>query len=91
MVQQPWHRTKQERVPASIGQQHYGPRRISMSFEAVQKLAKDNEVEWIDLRFTDMRGIHHHVTFPASTIDESTFRGRQDVRWLLDLGLEGHQ
>jgi len=23
MVQQPWHRTKQERVPASIGQQHY--------------------------------------------------------------------
>ena len=44
-----------------------------MSFENVQKLIKDHKVEWIDLRFADMRGVQHHVTFPASIADESLF------------------
>jgi len=40
---------------------------------AVQKLIKDNNVEFIDLRFADMLGKQHHVTFPAKGIDESLF------------------
>ncbi len=37
------------------------------------KLVKDNNVEFIDLRFADMLGKQHHVTFPAKGIDESLF------------------
>jgi glutamine synthetase len=39
----------------------------------VLKLIKDNEVEFVDLRFADMLGKQHHVTFPAKAIDASTF------------------
>ncbi|HQX23731.1 MAG TPA: type I glutamate--ammonia ligase [Pseudomonadota bacterium] len=37
------------------------------------KLIKDNEVEFVDLRFADLLGKQHHVTFPAKAIDASTF------------------
>ena len=40
-----------------------------MSLENVEKLIKDNQIEFIDLRFVDMRGIEQHVTFPASIIE----------------------
>ena len=39
----------------------------------VSKLIKDNNVEYVDLRFADMRGLQHHVTFPARTVDETFF------------------
>jgi glutamine synthetase len=44
-----------------------------MSVDNVLKLIKDNEVEFVDLRFADMLGKQHHVTFPAKAIDASTF------------------
>src|SRR6476659_8564407 len=44
-----------------------------MSLEHVEKLIKDHKVEWIDLRFADMRGVQHHVTFPKSIVDASLF------------------
>ena len=44
-----------------------------MSLENVEKLIKDNKVEFIDLRFTDVRGVQHHVTFPKSIVDASLF------------------
>src|SRR5688572_24034824 len=44
-----------------------------MSIENFNKLVKDNEVEFVDLRFADMLGKQHHVTFPAKQIDASTF------------------
>ena len=44
-----------------------------MSLEHVQKLIKDHKIEWVDLRFADMRGVQHHVTFPATIVDESLF------------------
>ncbi|WP_395788258.1 type I glutamate--ammonia ligase [Aquimonas sp.] len=44
-----------------------------MSFEQVQKLAQDNEIEWIDLRFTDVRGVQHHVTFPVRVLEPALF------------------
>jgi len=44
-----------------------------MSVDNVLKLMKDNEVEFVDLRFADMLGKQHHVTFPAHAIDAGTF------------------
>jgi glutamine synthetase len=44
-----------------------------MSVENALKMIKDNEVEFVDLRFADMLGKQHHVTFPAKQIDASTF------------------
>ena len=37
------------------------------------QFVKDNSVEFVDLRFADMLGKQHHVTFPAKGIDESLF------------------
>ncbi|MEJ2691589.1 MAG: glutamate--ammonia ligase [Candidatus Thiodiazotropha sp.] len=37
------------------------------------KMIKDNDVKFVDLRFTDTRGKEQHVTLPASQIDEDFF------------------
>ncbi len=39
----------------------------------VIKMIADNEVKFVDLRFTDTRGKEHHVTIPAATLDEDQF------------------
>jgi glutamine synthetase len=44
-----------------------------MSPEKVLDLVRDHKVEFVDLRFADMLGKEHHVTFPAHAIDTSTF------------------
>ncbi|TZF88910.1 type I glutamate--ammonia ligase [Cognatilysobacter lacus] len=44
-----------------------------MSLENVEKLIRDHKVEFVDLRFADMRGVQHHVTFPASIVEPSLF------------------
>ena len=44
-----------------------------MSLDNVEKLIKDHKVEFVDLRFVDMRGIEQHVTFPVSIVDASLF------------------
>ena len=44
-----------------------------MSIDHVEKLIKDNKVEFIDLRFADMRGVQHHVTYPASIVEPGLF------------------
>jgi glutamine synthetase len=36
-------------------------------------LIKDNNVEFVDLRFADMLGKQHHVTFPSHAVDDSLF------------------
>ncbi|WIM67017.1 type I glutamate--ammonia ligase [Corynebacterium breve] len=44
-----------------------------MAFETVQdviKFMKDEEVEFLDVRFTDVPGIEHHFSIPASEFDE---------------------
>jgi glutamine synthetase len=38
-------------------------------------LIKDNDVKWVDLRFTDTRGKQQHVTFPAAVVDETFMEG----------------
>src|SRR5205085_3347094 len=39
----------------------------------VLKAIKDNDVKYVDLRFTDPRGKWQHVTFDVSLINEDTF------------------
>ena len=39
----------------------------------VMKTIKDNDVKYVDLRFTDPRGKMQHVTMDVSTIDEDAF------------------
>ena len=39
----------------------------------VLKLVKENEVKFIDFRFTDTRGKEQHVTVPVSAFDEDKF------------------
>src|SRR5437764_13775923 len=39
----------------------------------VLKAIKDNDVKYVDLRFTDPRGKWQHVTFDAGMIDEDAF------------------
>ncbi len=41
--------------------------------EQTLKLIKDNDVSWVDLRFTDTKGKEQHVTIPASEVDADFF------------------
>ncbi len=44
-----------------------------MSVNAVLKTIKDNDIKFVDLRFTDPRGKWQHVTFDKSMIDDDFF------------------
>src|SRR5919106_5573079 len=39
----------------------------------VMKMIKDNDVKFVDFRFTDPRGKWQHVTVDISTIEDDTF------------------
>ena len=39
----------------------------------VLKMIADNEVKFVDYRFTDTKGKEHHVSVPAKTVGEGTF------------------
>ncbi len=41
----------------------------------VMKMVKENEVKFVDFRFTDTRGKEQHVTVPVSHFDEDKFSG----------------
>ncbi|MEJ2059828.1 MAG: glutamate--ammonia ligase [Gammaproteobacteria bacterium] len=44
-----------------------------MSANDVMNMMKDNDVQYVDLRFTDTKGKEQHVTVPAHTIDDGFF------------------
>lgn len=44
-----------------------------MSAKDVLKMIKDNDVKFVDFRFTDTRGKEQHVSVPAHTVDEDVF------------------
>ena len=44
-----------------------------MAVADVMKMIKDNEVRFVDFRFTDTRGQEHHVSVPVSAFDEDKF------------------
>jgi glutamine synthetase len=37
-------------------------------------MMKEHQVEYVDLRFTDLRGKEHHVTLPQNKIDDAFFK-----------------
>jgi len=41
--------------------------------QAILDTIKENDIKWVDYRFTDTHGKEQHVTVPASSVDESTF------------------
>ncbi len=44
-----------------------------MAVADVLKMIKDNDVRFVDLRFTDTRGKEQHVSIPAHVVDEGWF------------------
>src|SRR3989338_8341743 len=44
-----------------------------MSVENVMKLVIDNDIKFVDFRFTDTRGKEQHVTVPVSHFNEEKF------------------
>jgi len=44
-----------------------------MSAETIQKMIRENEVDFIDLRFCDTAGKEQHVSMPASMVDDDFF------------------
>lgn len=42
--------------------------------DTITKMIQDHEVEFVDLRFTDLRGKEHHVTLPQNKIDDNFFK-----------------
>jgi len=44
-----------------------------MNFTDVKKLITDNEVIFVDLRFTDTKGKEQHISLPISCVDEAFF------------------
>jgi glutamine synthetase len=45
---------------------------LAMS-ERTLTLIKDNDIRWVDLRFTDTMGKEQHVSIPATEVDEDFF------------------
>ncbi|AHK17062.1 MAG: glutamate--ammonia ligase [Thalassolituus sp.] len=45
--------------------------------ENTLNLIKENDVRWVDLRFTDFKGKEQHVTIPASYVNEEFFETGQ--------------
>src|SRR5580765_1597689 len=40
----------------------------------IKKLIQEHNIEFVDLRFTDLRGKEHHITIPKSKVDDDFFR-----------------
>jgi glutamine synthetase len=45
-----------------------------MAIEKLTKLAKDNRIEFIDLKFVDLIGLWHHITIPVSSLTDNLFK-----------------
>ena len=50
-----------------------GVKRRDRVSDAIFKTIKEKDVQYVDLRFTDMRGKMQHVTFDLSMVDKSLF------------------
>ncbi len=52
---------------------HHKERQTMKTAKDVLKAIKDNDVKYVDLRFTDPRGKWQHVTFDQTLVDEDAF------------------
>ena len=46
---------------------------MAQTIADVMKMVEDNEVKFVDFRFTDTLGKQHHTTVPVSHFDEDKF------------------
>jgi len=44
-----------------------------MTPDKILETLENDGIEFVDLRFADMRGIEHHVSFPAHAVDADSF------------------
>ena len=44
-----------------------------MTPQEVLEYAKTNDAKQLDLRFTDIPSLQHHVSYPINQLDESSF------------------
>ena len=47
--------------------------------DSVLKMIKDEDIQFVDFRFTDPRGKMQHVTFHDNLVDEDALCRRRDV------------
>jgi len=47
---------------------------MNSSVEKSLKLVRENQVDWLDLQFTDLPGKLHHITIPAKELTEESFK-----------------
>ena len=50
-----------------------------MAVADVIKMIKDDEIKFVDLRFTDTRGKEQHVSIPSRIVDRGLVRRRPPV------------
>ena len=62
-----------------------------MSPKEVLEFAKKNGVKQLDLRFTDIPGLQHHVSYPINELDESSFEEGYGATVHLPLPLQQRQ
>jgi hypothetical protein len=62
----PWISTQQHHSTATSQE-------FEMSVADVMKMVQENDVKFVDFRFTDTRGKEQHVTVPVSAFDEDKF------------------
>ncbi|WP_347484003.1 type I glutamate--ammonia ligase [Vandammella animalimorsus] len=48
---------------------------MARTIDDVMKMVQDNDIKFVDFRFTDTRGKEQHVTVPVSHFDEDKFHG----------------
>lgn len=48
---------------------------VANSLKAFLAYLKETEVQFVDFRFTDLKGTWHHITFPVSAVDEDLLKG----------------
>jgi glutamine synthetase len=52
---------------------YYLKRKLFMSIKSVLKFAADEKVAYVNVRFTDLIGAWHHLTFPIEELSEKSF------------------
>ena len=45
-----------------------------MTLSTLQKMAKDNKVEFLDLKVSDLLGLWHHITLPIASLNPEIFK-----------------
>ncbi|BDF95717.1 hypothetical protein KAN5_25550 [Pseudoalteromonas sp. KAN5] len=58
--------------------------------QSVLDFIKENDVKFVDLRFTDTKGKEQHVSIPHHQVDEDFFEDGKNVRWFFNCWLERH-